>query len=320
MNRPKSPKLNPTRKPANIGRRRQRDVGEIRHGTVGWEDGGDHFDLESEGVPLLKVTLFAGHNTETQGRNTDPKRAKGLQILARFDGKSSDIPNDGEHVIVARPADMETAPGSYYVIGRTMPDPKWIPNRKSGEKLIQGPNDSFIRIKQDGTLYIFVKAGEGDTGRPVQIELSADGFRINHPHGEAYCDTDGFGMSHSSGAAFSGGAIAGLPAPLDAFSSFLNMRAATVRLNAQAVVLGPQGGLDNLMRATPTLSTLDAMQAEIVALQACIAGVITDFTTALLPSVATTAAAGIATTVITAGAAALTACHTYGPTQSCTGS
>jgi hypothetical protein len=293
---------------------------------VGWQDGGDHFDLDTEAVPLLKVTLYAGYNTEKQGQNTDPKRAQGMQILARFDGRSSDIPNDGEHVIVARPADMETTPGSFYVVGRPSPDPKWVPNRKSGEKIIFGPNDSFIRFKANGTIFLFVKSGDADSGKPVQVELSPDGFRVNHPHGETYCDVDGFGMSHSSGAAFSGGAVSGLPAPLDAFSSFINVRAAIVRLNAQALTLGPQTGQDNLLRATPTLSTLDIIQAEIASLQGCIAAIAADFLAVLpystgpTPPPATTAAIGLLATAVAAGTAALTACHTYGPTQSCTGS
>jgi len=328
MKIPRRRDLPPARTPNRPGRKQQSpDWGEIAHGTVGWEDGGEHFNIEDEGVPLLKVTLFQGFNTETQGPNSNPSRARGRQVLARFDGRASNIFDDGELVVMARPAGLEGAPGSYFVLGSAMPDPKWMPNRQSGEKVFFGPKDSFIRIKEDGTIFAFCKSGDADTGKPVQLELGPDGYRVNHPHGESYCDVDGFGMSHSSGAKFSGGALGGMPSPLDAFSSFLNLSAAILRVDCVAMTLGPLGGQDNLLKQTPILSFLGEVHGALSALQSSVSavGALAAAATPLPPGTVFVAAATAATAALTASTAAVAAvasglvtCSVTAPTNSCT--
>lgn len=300
---------------------RQRDVGEIQLGTVGWQDG-KHYDLEDEGVPLVKVTLFAGHNTDTQGERQDPARASGMQVLAQFDGRGSDLPEDGEIVIVARPANMAEAQGAYYIIGRPMPHPKWIPNVKSGERILYGPRNSFIRFKDDGTIFVCAFDGQGDDAKPIYLSVGKDGWEVRHPYGKARADKYGFEMSHSSGAAISGGALGGLPAPFSALSSFLNLRAATVNIEAAAVSLGA-GFNDNVLKATPTLSVLTNMQAAIVAIQATLlaiqsAGAAAPTISALNTAMAAIATASLATsgTAVTASGATLATAAVTAPTQS----
>lgn len=265
-------RMNGARKPNKPPlRQRERDTGEIRHGTVGWDDGGDHFDLEPEGIPLLKVTLFAGHNTEQQGLNTEPTRARGMQILVRFNGRMSDIPKDGTHVIVVRPAGMEQTPGSYFLLQTVENDPKLVPNRKDGEKIIYGPKDSFVRFKEDGTIFMFVASSDEENAPPVFVKLSKTGWEVRHPHGRARVDKLGFEMAHSSGAAISGGAVSGAPAPLDAFSSFLNLRADMVKVEAAVIGLGPDSASpDMLIKYTPLLSAINALESYIEAAHAAL--------------------------------------------------
>lgn len=252
--------MRPTRKPASA-RAVQKDRGEICRGTVGWDDGKSHFNLDPEGVPFVKVTLFKGHNPVTEGENKTPELARGHKVVMTIDPAVHPIPDAGTHVVVAR-----VAGETYYVLlTQVKRDPKWIPNRKSGEQVFFGPNDSFYRIKEDGTHYLFAKAGDGEDAKPVFVKIGRDGFEVRHPHGRMRADKLGFEMAHSSGAAVAGGALSGLPPPLDVLSSFLSLKAAMVNVEAAAVKLGT-GPSDNVMKSIPTLATLTAIQATFDAL------------------------------------------------------
>lgn len=321
MKRPKARGFSPTRKPSNAGaKRRERDPGEICHGTVGWEDGQDHFDLEDEGVALLKVTLFAGHNPDTQGATPDPSRAAGRQVLVRYDPTAGRIPPDGAHVIVARPAGMAEGPGSFFLLGVTAPDPKWIPNRKSNETVVYGPNDSFLRINEQGTIFGFCKSGDSETDKPVQFELSRKGFRVDHPYGRFRTDRNGWEMQHASGAKVSAGSCGGLPAPLDAFSSFVNLEAAIVRIKSAAVSLGGDGFADNALKATSAFGALDAMQAALAAVATALTAVGADLLTLFAPLAPTVPTAtipiGNAVTAVGASGSGLATAHIHAPTRS----
>jgi hypothetical protein len=314
----RSRNIPPTRKNRRGGGTKVPDVGGVYDGTVGWEDGLDHFDLERSGVPLVKVTLFRGHNPVTEGENTTPARAKGRKIMARFDPKSGGIPDDGEHVIVAVPAGRSKISGASFIIGRANSDQKWIPNRKPGEEVISGPNDSFIRFKLDGSIVFFCKSGDADSGKPVQIDLSPDGFQVDHPYGRARSNKYGFELSHpASATSITGGSVGGLPAPLGAFSGFVSIEAPLVRINSPALVLGASVGQDNLLKALPVLATFDALQAAIININADLVAMCAAYTPIASPYVPTVT---LAPTGLPGVAAAVTACHTAGPAQSCTGS
>lgn len=323
--RPKRKSPTPTRKPANMGAQRPaRDVGEICHGTVGFDDGQDHFTIKDERPAYIKVTLFQGYNPDTQGPNPDGSVARGREVLVRYDPTMGKIPPRGAHVIVARPAGMAECAGAFFLIGVTAPDRKWFPNRKSDEQMLYGPNGSFVRFKEDGTLYGFCSSGDEANGAPVQFELSPHGFRVNHPHGEAYCDTDGFGLAHSSGALISGGAIAGLSAPFDAYGSFVNVRAAIARLDVGMLTIGPNSGQDNLLHATPALATLTAIQTALSALRTWANAVGVDLHTLAaalaIPALTQDTPLLAVGAAVTASGGAVTACTTYGPTNCCTAS
>lgn len=309
----------PSRKPTMTRPPRPRDAGEIVLGTVGYEDGQNHYDLEDEGVPLVKVTLFAGRNPDTEGENDTPTRARGRKILAVFDGRASDIPNDGEVVMLARPAGFEDGPGAFHIISRLAKDPKWIPNRTSGEKVIFGPNDSFLRFKEDGTIFLFCKDGEGDSARPIYVKVAANGFEVKHPHGRMRCDTNGFSMEHSSGAMVTGGAIGGLLPPLDVMSSFVALKAAIVRVDAVTTTIGPDAGQDNLMKAIPSLAAFTALQASVSAVLGLVELVMADLATATIPTTTATAAKTGVDSTVTASGTAVTAAGTAAPTQSLAG-
>ena len=114
-----------------------------------------------------------------------------------------------------------------------------------------------------------------------------------------------------------------LPAPLDALSSFLNLEAALVRIKGTAVALGSATSSDNVLKATPVLSTLSVLQDEIVLLQAAVVAV-GALAAAATPTGASPPLATAATTALNAlnaavpstGASTLAACVANGPTLS----
>jgi len=99
------------------------DQGAIYDGTVGWDDGEDHFDIDTDsGVTLVKVTLFKGHNPPTDGEKTTD-RARGTQVLCRIGAPLYSIPPDGAQVIVAMPADRMLVPGGGVIITQVIASP-----------------------------------------------------------------------------------------------------------------------------------------------------------------------------------------------------
>jgi len=99
------------------------DRGGIYDGTVGWEDGSDHFDLDSDsGVTLVKVTLFKGHNPTTDGEKTTA-RARGTRVLCRIGAPLFNVPPDGAQVVVAMPAERMLVPGGGVIISQVIASP-----------------------------------------------------------------------------------------------------------------------------------------------------------------------------------------------------
>jgi hypothetical protein len=84
----------------------------IFDGTVGWQDGSDHYDIGDDGVVLVKVTLFHGYNAEQAGEELpDDGRAHGAQILCRIANPANRIPPDGTQVHVSVPRGRLQIPG-----------------------------------------------------------------------------------------------------------------------------------------------------------------------------------------------------------------
>jgi len=117
-------------------------TGGIEAGTVGWDDGADHYDTAEGEVVLVKVTLFRGRNPD---RDPDPKagRAGGLQILARVSAPMQTIPPDGAEVIVAIPAGFGLTPGAPVIVAQVAVAP---PNQFSATraKLDFGPDVDVV--------------------------------------------------------------------------------------------------------------------------------------------------------------------------------
>lgn len=247
----------------------QQDSGGIYDGTVGWEDGDDHFDLEDSGTALIKVTLFRGRNPDTEPEKKSA-RAKGQQILARIDPEKDDIPPDGCQVIVAVPAGRSSVPGAAVILKAVRPDAKFVPLRSPGEKVTFGPASNFTRMHADGSISLFTRTEDTDDGKSVYLQVRPDGFRLVHPHIKVIYDATGAHVTHSSGARIDLGAIGGLPAPLDALNSYVKLSAKLVSIEGSAINLGTAAGIATPpARSDQTLIALSAIStaAAVIAAQ-----------------------------------------------------
>lgn len=100
----------------------RRDPGGIYDGTVGWEDGEDHFDIGDDGVTLVKVTLHKGRMPDTDDAKNSP-RAKGTRVLTRISAPLYNIPPDGAEVHVSMPAGRLLDPGAGAIIAQLSASP-----------------------------------------------------------------------------------------------------------------------------------------------------------------------------------------------------
>ena len=113
----------PDRAALQEGRKSRKDTGGIYDGTVGWDDGSAHFDIDAErGVTLVRVTLFKGRNPTTDP-SKDSARAKGQRILCRISAPLYNIPPDGAEVHVSVPAGRMLDPGAPAIIAQLTKSP-----------------------------------------------------------------------------------------------------------------------------------------------------------------------------------------------------
>lgn len=125
-------------------------AGSIEAGTVGWDDGGAHFDTAASAVVLVKVTLFRGRNPDVDPA-PEPGRAGGLKILARISAPMNHIPADGTEVLVAIPAGFGATPGIAVIIA----EPARAPANQFSEtraKLDFGPDVDLVIKARSVTL------------------------------------------------------------------------------------------------------------------------------------------------------------------------
>jgi hypothetical protein len=99
------------------------DQGGIYDGTVGWQDGQAHYDIDPDsGVTLVRVTLFKGRNPGQDGPVTDAL-AHGHQILCRIGAPLSNIPPLNAQVMVAMAADRMLTPGGGVIFAMPIKSP-----------------------------------------------------------------------------------------------------------------------------------------------------------------------------------------------------
>jgi len=135
------------------GQREPWGEGGIELGTVGWNDGSEHFELgteENDGHTLVKVTLFRGRRADEATK--DKARAQGVQLLCRISAPLWFIPDDGAQVLVAIPAGFALTPGAPMIIGAPGRNPTKQFAKNAGK-------DVILDLGEDRRLIL--KAGRG---------------------------------------------------------------------------------------------------------------------------------------------------------------
>lgn len=139
-----------------------------------------------------------------------------------------------------------------------------LPKLRKGESLFYGPKGQFVRHCEDGRIVACTYV-DGDPNKfAIFWELSPDkGFELETPWGYLRFGPNGFHVRHSSGARIDLGSIAGLPAPLDALASYVNISAKLVSVEGSAVSQGTDGGATNQAAVTALVTLLGALAAAI---------------------------------------------------------
>lgn len=193
-------------------------------------------------------------------------------------------------------------------------DPRSIPGfpqLQKGETIIYASAFNFVRLHADGRISTMCTTDGTANGEVIAFEVGPNGFALRGPWGKLTHDGLGLHFLHISGARLDLGAIAGLPAPLDAVQSYAQIKAHTVAVAGTAVTVGT-GDFDPAAKATPTLEVFTAEQAAIAALQATVnalAAAVTAITAIPLNSAAAPAAAA-AVAAAAASASAVSASGT----------
>lgn len=147
-----------------------------------------------------------------------------------------------------------------------------LPNRVKGESGIYGAKGNFVRCQVDGAVTMYTTADATTAGQVIYRRAAPNGFADVAPWGRQTFDANGWRVVTASGARFVMGGIGGLSAPLGAIDSYAKLSAATVRIQGTVITLGPATGVsDAVAKATPALTSLDAIQAALTAVSALLA-------------------------------------------------
>lgn len=114
---------------------------------------------------------------------------------------------------------------------------KKLPLVKKGESLQYAWRGNFVRCMDDGSIGLWCPATDG--GVDFSGTFGADGIFFAGRWGTFELSDNGFHVKHASGARIDLGGMGGLPAPLSALASYCNISAASVDVQATAVMLGP---------------------------------------------------------------------------------
>lgn len=275
------------------------ESGSIELAVVTQVDAGD--SDTNDGNQLVEVRLLrGGHGDEDEQH----------RVWCRMDARAWYLPDIGDQVTVAVPAQFGTTPGASVIIAVTKPNPQPLPALKPNEPVLMGPARNFVRLHTDGKISLFTTDDGTKSGKSVFAQIRPDGFRMVHPYAKLMLDKTGFHVFHSSGARIDLGAVSGMPAPLDSLGSYAKVSAAMVQLEGSAVSLGTASGVqDQVAKATPTLACLSAIATALSSLQGAL-DVISAAAAAALATPAppaTTWAAGMSPALATAESAVIAA-------------
>jgi hypothetical protein len=141
---------------------------------------------------------------------------------------------------------------------------KEFPNWKKGEAGQYGPAQNVTRLAADGSISQATTTDGTSAGDAVFARTAPNGFTWQGPWGRMTFDPTGFHVLCASGARFDLGEVHGLPAPLDALSTYATIQAQMVALESSVTSLGPDTGNSQSAALAPPLTIYLAALAKAV--------------------------------------------------------
>jgi hypothetical protein len=241
----------------------------------------DGFGEERSGIPAIEVHHPFGLMANPP--EPDPNGEFSCDVLIGYDG-------DQPH------AWLYSDPRSRVV----------LPIIKRGETLLYGFAGNMVRMHDDGRISIFTTDDATPNGKTIALQIMPTGLLFSAPWGKITFDATGFHVLHSSGAAIDLGAIGGLPAPLNAISSYVKLTACSAQTEATIIANGTTAGTtEPVAKATTLLTVLGTLSTALAKVNA--AFVALGGITAGAPNSGAAAQIGDATTAIATAAAAVSA-------------
>lgn len=187
--------------------------------------------------------------------------------------------------LFSRPLDPETGPNGQVVEGGAcnlltatqgdethawfLGDPrivKLLPLPKKGQSGLYGSSGAFMRVTPDGKITSWTTTTNAPEGQGVFFQVAPDGLVFSAPWGTWRFDATGWHVRTASGARHDMGGIAGMPAPLDALSSYNTLRAHMCSVEGSAVSQGTDGGATNEAAVAALLVWVTAVTAALAGL------------------------------------------------------
>ncbi len=191
--------------------------------------------------------------------------------------ESSKTPVFGQIGFVSRPAIAEggksaaervvlvTSDSDVIIAGRDVRGQKIAGNLKDGEACAYAPGgQAKVLFKANGGLALMTTADNTETGPTVSFVMDPDGLVAEAPWGRLRFDATGFHVTTHGGAGIHAGQ-AGLPAPLDSFSSYVSLQGQLAQIEASAISHGAAAGVSEpAVKATSLLAYLTGLEAALV--------------------------------------------------------
>jgi hypothetical protein len=153
-----------------------------------------------------------------------------------------------------------------------------LPTAKPGETIVYGAAGQFTRYHADGSItHMTSDAGGAASGQSLFWKLEPTQFLRIAPWGTETWNQSVYRLKTAAGASLTLGAIGGLPAPLDAVSSYVRIEASMIELSAQMVTIGAAGGVNassppsNACKTDPLLVVLGNLTTSLQAVALALA-------------------------------------------------
>ncbi|MBX3218982.1 MAG: hypothetical protein KF795_00605 [Labilithrix sp.] len=259
----------------------------LEYGSIGWEDVPDYIfpgTDDNDGHTLVRVQLFRGRDVTKPLSST---RAQGIQLVAHINSLGGfRTPPHGTRCLVAIPAGMEQIPGAAMIMGIVEKSSERFDTLPNGSVAMSaGQGQARVITNNDGSITLFSTDDNTANGKSVYVRVAPDAIQFVAPWGTIRWDASGFHLLHSSGASIDLGGIYGLPAPLDALTSYVKLQAASIIGTAVTQTFGT--GLDtpdSLVGKERATVVLEALQDEIskisislVALRVAMTAMLTEY-------------------------------------------